>query len=105
MSVCYDSNGNHILKLQIFPEIILLSCVNGFRLTVYGLITTFQTGRMQIRSFIMAFIITVNVNAQPDPTQFYPKRIQEITKTLVESPNNYQLIWERLEMQMTLLYG
>lgn len=62
---------------------------------------------MQIRSLLLAFVIIAgaNASAQPDPTQFYPKRIEEINKKLAESTNNYQLIWERLRMSVTLLYG
>lgn len=49
-------------------------------------------------------ILLSNISfGQPDPAQFYPKRIEEITILLKTDSLNYELIWERLDMKVALL--
>jgi hypothetical protein len=43
--------------------------------------------------------------AQPDPRPGYEKRIAEIGRQLKKNPRDYALIWERLDMKVSLLNG
>jgi hypothetical protein len=53
---------------------------------------------------ILASILISNISfGQPDPRKGYPKRIKEITEQLKTDSLNYGLIWERLEMKVSLL--
>lgn len=45
------------------------------------------------------------VYAQPNPKSLYPWRIRIINGELKTNPNDCNLIWERLQMQVELLHG
>jgi hypothetical protein len=56
--------------------------------------------------YLFVFLILTNYSfSQPNPQEAYPLRIQQITAQLKTDSTNYQLIWERLEMQVNLLGG
>ena len=53
---------------------------------------------------ILVSILFSNISfGQPDPREGYPKRIKEITEQLKTDSLNYELIWERLEMKISLM--
>jgi len=55
---------------------------------------------------ILIFILLSNFSfGQPNPQEGYPKRIKEITEKLKTDSLNYELIWERLNMEVNLMGG
>ncbi len=46
--------------------------------------------------------LAVNCFSQPDPSQFYPERIIELTEQLKTDSLNAELLWERVQMQIAL---
>ncbi len=55
---------------------------------------------------IIILIIASNFSfGQPNPQLGYPKRIKAITEQLKTDSLNYELIWEKLEMEVNLLGG
>jgi tetratricopeptide (TPR) repeat protein len=58
-----------------------------------------------MRHSILAFLLLFSVSAfsQPSPQEGYPDRIKLITEQLKTDSLNYQLIWERLDMQVNLM--
>ncbi|MBR9922422.1 MAG: hypothetical protein GYB31_16415 [Bacteroidetes bacterium] len=56
----------------------------------------------KLLSFILLLFPTT-LQAQPNPQLGYPSRIETITEQLKTDSLNYNLIWERLEMQVNLL--
>lgn len=55
--------------------------------------------------FLPLLFLTSVLNAQPNPQLGYPKRIKDITEILKKDTLNYELIWERLKMEVGLLRG
>lgn len=53
--------------------------------------------------FIVWSFCTCVLSAQPNPQDLYPLRIEMLNAQIKEDPDNYLLIWERLQMQVGLL--
>lgn len=58
-----------------------------------------------MKYLVYFILITSTLIAQPNPMNGYPERISEITKMLEKDALNYELIWERLQLQVSLLDG
>ncbi len=60
-----------------------------------------------MKTFLFSFVLLLSCMgfAQPDPQEAYPERIKWITEELKTDPNNYELIWERLNLQVNLMGG
>jgi hypothetical protein len=55
---------------------------------------------------ILIFVLTFNFSfGQPNPQDMYPERIRAITEQLKTDSLNYELIWERLKMNVNLMGG
>lgn len=55
---------------------------------------------------VIIYILTSNYSfGQPNPQETYSERIKVITEQLKKDSLNYELIWERLEMKVSLMGG
>lgn len=54
---------------------------------------------------LILILITNFAFGQPNPQERYPERIKAITEQLKADSLNYELIWERLEMKVSLMGG
>lgn len=52
---------------------------------------------------LLLTLMALGLEAQPDPQELYPFRIAALNDEIAADPSNHLLIWERLQLQVSLL--